>query len=230
MISPQLPLPVQLPATADFETFVPGPNAEALSAVRGWALGDGQGGLCLHGPSGSGRTHLLQAAVRAAHGAGRSAIYLDLAEWPLPELLEGLERLDRVALDGADRRAGDQRWEEALFDLFNRQQAAGSRLLVALDRPPAEAGFRLPDLASRLGWGPVYALRPLRGEALAAALQAHAAQRGLALSGEVLEYLLRRQQRELASLIALLDRLDQAALAAGRRITVPFVREVLQAE
>ncbi|RMG30953.1 MAG: DnaA regulatory inactivator Hda [Gammaproteobacteria bacterium] len=225
----QLPLAVQLPAAADFATFVPGPNAEALAAVARLAE-TAAGALCLHGPRGSGRTHLLQAAVRDVHRRGGQAMYLALPEWRDPGLLEGLEVLDLVALDGMDRHAGDPRWEEALFDLFNRLREGGRALVFALDRPPAEAGFRLPDLTSRLGWGPVYALRPLRGPALVEALQRHARLRGLELPADVATYLLRRERRDLAHLVALLDRLDRAALAARRRLTIPFVREVLGGE
>lgn len=222
-----MPLPVQLPAAADFDTFVAGRNAEAVAAVRTLAVGEETGVVCLHGVAGSGRTHLLQAAVRCAHQAGRSAMYLDLASPLESSLLEGLEALQLLALDRADRRAGDSGWERALFDLFNRLREQGHGLLVALDRPPAEAGFGLPDLATRLGWGPVYALQPPGGETLVEALRRHARVRGLGLPQEVIEYLLRRERRDLASLLALLDRLDRAALAAQRRLTIPFVREVL---
>ncbi len=227
MTSPQLPLAVQLPVAADFDTFVADRNAEAVAAVRSLAEGGEVGVLCLHGPSGSGRTHLLQAAVRRAHQTGRSAMYLDLTSRLDSSLLEGLESLELLALDQADRRAGDAGWERALFDLFNRLREQGRGLLVALDRPPAEAGFTLPDLSTRLGWGPVYALQPPREEALAEALQRHARVRGLALSREVIDYLLRRERRDLVTLLALLDRLDRAALAAQRRLTIPFVREIL---
>ncbi|MDE2089589.1 MAG: hypothetical protein KGJ12_06170, partial [Gammaproteobacteria bacterium] len=93
--------------------------------------------------------------------------------------------------------------------------------------PPAELGLRLPDLVSRLGGGPVYALRALDDEAKLAALRLRAMGRGFELPEEVGRYLLRRCPRELGALFNLLDRLDRASLAAQRRLTIPFIKTVL---
>ncbi len=123
--------------------------------------------------------------------------------------------------------AGQDDWERGLFDLFNRVRQSGGTLLIAGEKRADQAGFRLPDLVSRLGWGVTYVLKPLDDEAVSAALVYRARARGLQLPEETAQYLLRRFPRDLPTLFALLDTLDTASLIEQRRLTVPFVKSVL---
>jgi len=228
----QLPLGLRLPDTARFDNFIPGPNAEALAAVRHCATAPGAAMLYLAGPAGSGRTHLLQAACRAAHSVGLQAAYVPLAERAAlsPVLLEGLEGCALLALDDVDAVAGDAAWEAALFHLYNRLHEAGGRLLAAALAPPGQTDLQLPDLRSRLAWGALYALQLPDDATRLQILTQRARDRGLDLSADVGRFLLHRCPRDLPALLALLDRLDRAALTAQRRLTIPFVREVLGRE
>ena len=219
----QLPLGVQLSVHARFDNFHPGPNREAVAAVR--RLAEGEGGLVyLHGCPGSGRSHLLQAACALAG----TAVYLPLSVLP-PEgaVFEGLEDSPLVCVDDLETVAGNAAAEGALFALFNAVRDQGGGLLFAAADRPEALGLGLPDLVSRLNWGLVYGLKRLDDAERIAALRCHAEARGLELPEEVGRYLLRRCPRDLASLCDLLDTLDLASLAAQRRLTVPFVREVL---
>jgi DnaA family protein len=85
----------------------------------------------------------------------------------------------------------------------------------------------LPDLVSRLGWGPVFQLSALTDIEKRGALQLRAHRRGLEMGDEVADYLLKRCPRDMDSLFNLLNRLDHASLAAQRRLTIPFVRQLL---
>ncbi|WJW76066.1 DnaA regulatory inactivator Hda [Thiohalobacter sp. IOR34] len=225
-MSRQLPLGIRLSGQARFETFHPGPNAEAVAAVRRLASGEEGGGLYLWGAPGSGRSHLLQAACRAAG----EAVYLPLASLcPLGVgALDGVEHSGLVCLDELEAVAGEADWERALFDLFNRVREGGGRLLAAAGDRPERIGLGLPDLVSRLGWGLVYGLKPLDDAGRIEALRLHAAARGLELPEEVGRYLIRRWPRDLTVLGALLEELDRASLVAQRRLTVPFVKAVLE--
>ena len=144
-----------------------------------------------------------------------------------PDALAGWEDRAVVCLDDADRLAGRDAWELALFGLFNRLADAGGRLVVSAAASPAATRFGLADLASRLAWGAVFRLEPLDDEGRGAALRLRAAHRGLELPEETARYLLRRLPRDMRALCGWLDRLDTASLAAQKRLTVPFVREVL---
>lgn len=222
----QLALGIVWNAEATLDQYVPGPNADALAALRG-DLGDAAAPLLLYGGRGSGKTHLLQAACRDLAADGSSYVPLASARDLSPELLQGLETLPLVALDDLQAVAGERLWEEAIFHLFNRLQARGGRLLMAGRESPAHLPLLLPDLVSRLQWGLVYRLQPLAEADMLLALQRRARQRGLELPHETAQYLLRRVPRDSHTLFDLLDVLDRAALAAQRRLTVPFVRQVL---
>ena len=144
-----------------------------------------------------------------------------------PGMLAGLEALEFLCIDDLDAVCGDAAWEEALFHLFNRVAAAGGAWVAAADRSPGTLPVRLADLGSRLAWGTSYRLKPLDDEARAQLLVERAARRGLRINRETADYLIRRSPRETGETLALLDRLDRASLAAKRRITIPFAREVL---
>ncbi|MFO1455743.1 MAG: DnaA regulatory inactivator Hda [Steroidobacteraceae bacterium] len=223
----QLPLGVRLRDRASFETFLPGANLEAVRHLE--AIAAGQPGVAwLWGPVGSGRSHLLQA------GAARAASRVRSACLAAPELraggavaLRGWQGFGLLAIDDIDALLGDRAFEIELFSLFLDAQERGAALLVSADAAPAAQAWSLPDLGSRFGGCAVFQLRPLDDDQQVAALTARAASRGLDLPEETARYLQRRMPRDMASLCGVLDALDVAALAAQRRITVPFIREVL---
>ena len=225
----QLPLRVRLRDTARFATFVRGLNAEAVELLA-TAPREAPRVLWLWGRAGTGKTHLLQAACAAAGEWGGSATYLDLADAREPARLEGCEVLDLVCLDRIDAVAGDITWNTAIFRLYTLMQDSGGRLCVASQPPPASIPFRLADLRSRLLAGSVHQLHELDEAGQLEALQSRAAQRGLDLSTEAASFLLNRLPRDMHSLCAVLDRLDEASLAAQRRLTVPFLKGVLESQ
>lgn len=225
----QLALHVTLADHCSFDNYCDGPNRAAVHALREQAAGGGAQTCFLYGPAGAGRTHLLQSSCREVDRRGGRAVYLPLGELAAAGsgVLDGLGELAAVCLDDVQVIAGDPEWERALFGLCNELRERGSRLLVAADGPPAGIGLRLPDLSSRLAWGLVFRLQPLDDEDRLRALQLRARHRGLVLSDEAGRYLLRRQPRDPATLFSLLDGLDRAALAAKRRLTIPFLRQML---
>ncbi len=225
----QLALNLRLPAHATFETFVAGPNAGVVRAVHALAGRTPERQIYLWGAGGVGKSHQLQALCRAQGEGSRPSVYLPLGEIRSlsPGILEGVEELSVVCIDDVHLAAGDPEWELALFGLTNRCRDTGCVLVLAARGSPTQLGIALPDLASRLAWGPVYRLRPLEDGDRIRALQLHGAQRGLDIPDEVGRYLLTRSSRELRALLGVLDTLDEVSLATRRRITVPLVRSVL---
>jgi DnaA family protein len=205
----QLPLGVMLRANAVFANFAPGPNAEILAALEG----AGRDPLWLWGSRGCGKTHLLQAVCAAAGGP---AAYFPLSDSSVPPAaLRGLANCRVICLDDAGAAAGDLSWERALFGLFNEACDSGARLVFAASSAPRQLPWRLEDWRSRAGACVIYHVREL-------------AQRGITLPAETLEYLMKRVPRDLPSLLHLLDELDEASLAAQRRLTIPFIRDALE--
>jgi DnaA family protein len=221
----QLPLSVRLQDRAVFASFLPGANAESVTAARDLAQGGGASRLYLHGVAGAGRSHLLQAICADVPGSG----YLPLRELRElgPAVLEGVAGLSLVALDDLDAVAGNSDWERALFGLYNECSGNGVRLVVSAAVPAGDLLLVLPDLASRLAAMPHYALRLLDEAQQRQALQLRAAQRGVELPPETLLYLQRRFARDMGSLNRMLDQLDLASLEEQRRLTLPFIRRVL---
>lgn len=224
----QIPLGLRLPDRALFASFLPARNVEALEHVRRVAAGELTGLTWLCGPRGAGKTHLLQ-AVCAAASARMRAGYVPLAQVaPLGVgVLEGLPQLDCLCLDDLDAVAGQGEWERAIFGLLRELEDCGGRLVVAAAAPPALLQWALADLGSRCAAGAVLPLRVLDEAEQQVALKLRAKLRGVELPDETLQWLLRRFPRDMGSLYELLDTLDEAALVAQRRLTIPFIREVL---
>ena len=227
MTMQQLPLGVRLADRAVFESFLPARNAEALEHARRAALGEpGVSWFC--GPAGSGKTHLLQ-GICAAAGSARRTAYVPLGELAQlgVEVLAGLPQLECLAIDDLDAVLGHLEWERALFTLVREVTESGATLVLAADRPPALLRWALADLGSRCAAAAVFQLRALDEAEQQEALRLRARLRGLELPEDTSRWLQRRFPRDMSQLYALLDALDEAALAAQRRLTVPFIREVL---
>lgn len=225
-MSGQLPLQIRFRDDSTFAGFEPGRNAEAVHYLQtGFAAGQS---VYLWGGAGTGKTHLLESVCRLAAARGESAVYLPLRQRAdlAPDLLDGLEALALVCVDDIDAIAGEADWEAALFHLFNRVRAGGGRIAIAGAASPRALGLGLPDLATRLSWGLVFQLQPLLDDEKARVLRQRARARGMEMPEAVARYLLQRHARDMGALFELLERLDRASLAAQRRLTVPFVREV----
>jgi DnaA family protein len=195
----QLPLAISPPAEPDFDNFVAGANEEALARVRELAAGTlREAVVYLWGEPGSGRSHLLRAALRANPGL---------------VIADDVETLGATA-------------QQSLFNAINAAREGNAAVLAA--GPAAPAGLPLrEDLRTRLAWGLVYQLKPPGDADKALHLRTEAARRGIALGDEVVAYLLTRLPRQLSSLNTVLEVLDRYSLIRQRAITVPLVREAL---
>jgi DnaA family protein len=220
---------VRIPDRAVFESFLPAKNLQAVEHAVRVAAAQLQGATWLCGPVSAGKTHLLQAIAARAGKAGRAGYF------PLMELatlgvgvLEGLTLLECVCLDDLDRVVGQLEWEKALFGLLREIQERDGRLVVAAKAPPALLNWALPDLGSRFTAAAIFQLRELDEGEQQEALQLRARVRGFELPDDTARWLQRRFPRDMRTLYELLDTLDEAALVAQRRLTIPFIRSVLK--
>lgn len=183
----------------------------------------------LWGGAGSGKSHLLQAVCQQIADAGLPVAYLPLSDpdFNQPEMFNELEQLSLVCIDDVQNVAENSEIEEALFHLYNRMREENKILLVASDAAPNALAIRLADLRSRLTWGPVFHLLNLNDEDKVSALRLRAEARGFDLPEEVAQFLIRRSSRDMSSLFTLLDKLDEASLSQHRKLTIPFVRDLI---
>ncbi|OYU39970.1 MAG: chromosomal replication initiator DnaA [Pseudorhodobacter sp. PARRP1] len=200
---------------ADF--FASPANAQALASVEAWRDWPG-GKLVLIGPEGAGKTHL---AHIWAEMAGAEVIAAQrLADADLHDLAQG-----PVAVENADRIAGDREAEVALFHLHNLLDGRG--LLVTAARPPRDWGLTLPDLLSRIQAASVAQLDPPDDMLLSAVLIKLFADRQIAVPPNLIPYLVSRMDRSIAAAREWVKFLDARALALGRPVTRALAAEVL---
>ena len=227
----QLALSLSLQDRGVFESFWPSSNEALVSYLT--SLTDAaprapiSAGCWLWGGTATGKTHLLHAVCERL---GDDAVFLPLEHFvdAGPGILDGLASRRAVCLDNIDAVVGIEAFELALFALLNQIADLQGLVVVSAKAAPRDCGFRLADLQSRLSRLPVFRVEPLDEAGRVQALRLRASQRGLELPDDTAKFLLNRSRRDMTSLYRLLDTLDREALIAQRRLTIPFVREVMQ--
>ena len=226
----QLPLPIHQSDDETLENFYAENNLLLLNSLQKNFLQLHQQFFYLWGNKGSGKSHLLKGVCQHYLAQQRPALYVPLnkAQYFSPAVLENLEQQALVCLDDLQAVIGNAEWEVAIFDLINRVRETGRTLLImSADQSPANLPVQLPDLASRLTWGEGYQLAPLNDHQKIEVLQKAAYQRGIELPDETANFLFKRLERDMKTLFNALEKLDQASLQAQRKLTIPFVKEIL---
>lgn len=226
----QVPFPFKFHGNQDFDSYFPGPNQQILDALKALVQNNRDRFLFIWGPSGLGKSHLLQATCQTAVQLDRGVFYLPLKELAKfnPELLEGLETCSLVCIDDIDRIAGIPDWETAFFHFFNRHRERLNSLVISASQPPAGIRIQLPDLASRLQWGLTLQIQNMSDTDKLGALTVKAKRLGFSLPDEVGRFLLSRYPRDLPTLWSILQALDYASLSEQRKLTIPFLKLHLQ--
>lgn len=222
----QLALPLKLQDHAVFASFWPAGNDALVSYLNELAETGNGPGCWVWGAAATGKTHLLQAVCEKL---GDRAVYVPFANLAAagPGILDGLSSRQFVCLDDMHLVAGVDDWDLALFELYNMVADSAGILLATATAAPRECRFGLADLESRFSLLPTFRLTALDEADRIKALQLRARYRGLDLPDDTANFLLNRSKRDMATLYGLLDQLDTAALAAKRRLTIPFVKETL---
>ncbi|EME68949.1 DNA replication initiation ATPase [Paramagnetospirillum caucaseum] len=218
----QLPLAFgHVPSLAADDFLVAPCNARAHEWIGAPALWPGPASI-LAGPAGSGKTHLAHLFARSGGGVLVSAA--ELAPDSSRPLLESVPVL---AVEDCDRPGLD---EVALFHLINQGREMGRFLLLTARAAPAAWGVRLPDLRSRLLAMPVAGIGAPDDSLLAALLVKLFDDRQLRIGEDVVHFLVGRMERSFAACAGMVERLDRAALAGRRAVTVPLARRILEGE
>lgn len=199
----QLLLDIKPASPPTLLNYITGCNAEALASLNAALNNTAQSNfIYLWGETGSGKSHLLQ-ACKAQNLTCQNFTVVD-----------DVHLLNNEA-------------QIALFNTYNQLKEVGGTLITAGLHAPTQMGLR-DDLATRLAWGLVYQLHPLNDAEKALALQNHATERGMRLPSEVVDYCLRYLRRDLSTLMATLDALDEWSLTTKKPVTVPMLRQLLQ--
>ncbi len=219
-----------LPDGLTFHSFYAGEeNIDSTKLLEQFARQGSYQQMLLWGDKGSGKSHLLQAICHKSFEEGHQAAYLPLHSLIHygARVLEGLEYKHILALDDVDLIVGFPEWEYALFTLINQARLLDQRIAFSASSNPMTMGWQLPDLSSRLLWGTILQIHPLTDQDKSEALRLRAKLRGFNLPDNVIDYINKRYPQDFDSLLTLLDHLDRSSFEAQRRITIPFVREVM---
>jgi DnaA family protein len=221
----QLLIPVTVSEHMIFESFYPGPNLEIYQSLQA----NIQKLLWIAGTKGSGKTHLLQAAFNRSISLSHTSLYIPMQEFNQfsPEILDDLDQMDLICIDDIEFILGNQVWEKKLLDLYERILITETNLVIASHEPPKGINFFLPDLASRYSMSVVHQLEILSEIEIMSAIHMHAEIRGFNLSNESANYLLKRVERSVGSLVEIINILDYESLSKQRKLTIPFIKNIL---
>ncbi len=221
----QIPFSFGVIDNMDFGSFYAKGQELLVDACKQAVTVGGEKQLYFWGGAGSGKTHLLTASCNIAAENGRRIAYISAEIISDEGALLGLEQLDVVCIDNLQRLSVEG--ERALFNLINDIRALSGCLLLSANKAPFELDIKLPDLVSRLSWGPVFQLMRLNDSGIRHAFKLRAESFGLQLPDEVMDFILFRQTRDMQVLAENLKQLLDAASISKRRLTVPFAKEVL---
>jgi DnaA family protein len=225
----QVALNIHLRVDATFDNFFVTNNQVLITYLQQFCQQTKDQVIYVWGETGSGKSHLQQAMCHLARENKISVFYLSLKNFVEydPKMLEALDNFALICIDDVDAIAGNADWEEAVFHFYNRTLEKKHKLFFTASKLPQNIPFKLADLQSRLQWGLLFQLNALPDQEKCNALKLQAINRGINLSNDVIEFLLKRCQRDMHELSRIFDTLDHASIIAKRKITIPFVKEVL---
>lgn len=222
----QMPLALGVDVVQSFDNFIAQDNVQVVQHLEQSILELEQAQLpapvYLWGEPGCGKTHLLHAVMSSVKASGFKCGCLNRTacetftvdeDWKVV-LMDDCEQFSRAL-------------QAAAFRAFIDAQTFGIWVVAAGALPPVALPLR-DDLRTRLGWGDIFALKPLSDEALQAAIWHACHERGLSIGKEVFSYIVHHFSRDMATIMQLVARLDEYALSTKRNITVPLIKEMLQ--
>lgn len=210
--------PEQVPT---LDNYIAGTNIELIGRLRALAHPGGFDMIYIWGAPGSGRSHLLTATANLAAARRPVAQYAGAEVGTELSIVPG----GLLVIDDVDALTPAARIE--LFRAFNSARLVGLSILLAGPVPPLALDVR-EDLRTRIGQSLIYEVKPLSDTEKSAALRHHALLRGMRVEDSLVQYLLRHGRRDLPSLMAVLDGLDQVSLEQQRPATLPLLKEVMQ--
>jgi DnaA family protein len=229
-MSIQFPLAFEFQANQGFNTFFTASNQETVSQLQELIRGTGQRQIFLYGEAALGKSHLLQACCQFAHAQGMNPFYYPFEAKRLPSLsmLENLEDVKLVCFDNINEIIGNLDWEQAFLNFLNQDVENNNRLILTARTNPKEITVKLPDLKNSLNLGVALELNPLEESEIINALIHKASYMGITISRKVGHFLVTHYASDLPSMWVLLEQLDKATLSAQRKLTIPFLKQILE--
>jgi len=224
----QIPLHFPLRSQTTFDNFIAEHNAELVARLLNLPKKHTAQTLWLWGAEGVGCSHLLYASCHYLHQHNKRVAYIPSKDWDQhSDSLVGYRNFDVVAIDNVDVWLTRKIPESELVELYEILQNSGGILLLSAVMPPVQYEYALADLGSRFTAAESYEVLELSDGGKIEFVQALAKQRGLDLEDGVARFMLSRCSRHLQDLIAMVDTLDSESMALQRKVTIPFLKQIL---
>ena len=201
-------------------------NKQLLFLLKDEALKED---LLIYGAKDSGKTYLLQALCNQFNNQGKSSFFLPMRQAIelSVDILDSLENIELVCIDGLESLVGNRAWEVGLFNLINRSFNCNNRLIFTSAKNIDGMNFELKDLDSRLRKIQSHELHSLADDDILSALKHIANLRSIELGSKEAQYLLTYADRNISDLVKILESLDQLSMEMKRKITIPLIKEVI---
>ena len=201
-------------------------NKQLLFLLKDEALKED---LLIYGAKDSGKTYLLQALCNQFNNQGKSSFFLPMRQAIelSVDILDSLENIELVCIDGLESLVGNKAWEIGLFNLINRSFNCNNRLIFTSAKNIDGMNFELKDLDSRLRKIQSHELHSLADDDILSALKHIANLRSIELGSKEAQYLLTYADRNISDLVKILESLDQLSMEMKRKITIPLIKEVI---
>ena len=223
----QLTFPWNKTFKSSFNSFYVDPqNEQLLKDIKDLSNGDN---LYIYGVKNSGKTYLLQSLCNEYSKNKKSALFLPLKEVVRygVDIIESIENMDLVCIDGLEIIRNKKEWEIGLFNLINYSLQTNCRLIFTSSSEDIKAAFSLPDLDSRMKKFNSYEIFPISDNHLLEALKNIANLSSINLGDREAQYLITYTKRNMSDLVKILESLDQLSMENKRRITIPLIKELL---
>ncbi|MDQ7089277.1 MAG: DnaA regulatory inactivator Hda [Methylococcales bacterium] len=229
-MSIQFPLAFEFQSNQGFNTYFPASNQTIVTQLQDLILGTGERQIFLYGDAALGKSHLLQACCQLGHTEGMNPFYYPFEKKRLPPLsmLEGLEEVKLICFDDVNEIVGNLDWEQALLNFLNQHLENNNRLILTAREHPEASKTKLVDLKNSLNAGLALKLNPLEQDEIIAALIHKASHMGIIVSHKVGHFLVTHYASDMPSMWVLLEQLDKATLSAQRKLTIPFLKQILE--
>lgn len=228
-----------------FENFIRGENNQ-LATSAAMAVADNPGGtrynpLVIYGPTGLGKTHLVQAIGNRVLQRNRNAkvLYTNSEKFTmeyinaiqtnkLPEFTQFYRSVDVLVVDDIQFLGGKERTQDMFFHTFNALHQAGKQVILTSDKQPKDLADVDERLISRFQWGLTADIQPPDFETRMAILQQKSQEEGVDLPGDIMEYVARHVTSSVREIEGCLISLLAKVTLDNRPLTLDLAKEVVR--
>jgi DnaA family protein len=209
----QIPINFSFIADKSFDNFVIGKNSIAIELLKDLTISDRTNIVFIRGNHSSGKTHLCL----AVNNSTTKNIFILNRKKISSISFQDILKYDSLIIDDIDFLITNITYEENIFALINE--------FILMKK---SINFTIPDLASRLKWDQILEIPELNDDDKIKVLQKNAYERGWNLTPKVCDYIMNHYKRDLYFLCNCVKFIDETSLSLKKKITIPFIKKIIE--